>query len=527
MLSFPKKFMFRLLHLLSLLLLSVFFCLQGYPQPPKREFRGVWIATVKNIDWPYSTQSLGEEQKDNLRDLIAFHHNNGMNAVIFQVRPSSDAFYNSRFEPWSEWLTGQQGQAPSPLYDPLQLAIDEAHSRGMALHAWFNPYRAVMDWKPNKSLAPTHIARLKPEWMLQYGNNLYFDPGIPEARDYVVNVIMDVVQRYDIDAVHFDDYFYPYQITGTDFPDTLSYKTYGSGFPDKNAWRRNNVTDFVHMLRDSMLVYKPEVLFGISPFGVWRNKDMDANGSATRAGQTSYDHLYADILLWLKNGWIDYVAPQIYWSIGYPPAAFDILAEWWDSHSYGKHVYIGHAPYKVGNNTDTNWNNPSEIPSQIRMTRYLPNIQGSIYFSSKRLEENPLGVTDSLTSNYYHYPALLPEIRWVDDEAPKPLPEGLDPVSGKEGIILRWNPPAEDGAKYFGIYRKRGADSPEIIPENLIRVINPQEGSFLDRDTRFLRRYSYTLTGLDRFHNESEPISHETQIRWSGWFIGRKFPKKK
>ncbi|MDX2246666.1 MAG: family 10 glycosylhydrolase [Bacteroidia bacterium] len=527
MCSFPKKFMHRLPRIFFLLTLSLTACFPAFSQPLKREFRGVWIATVKNIDWPYSIESFGGEQKDNLRELIDFHHQKGMNAVIFQVRPSSDAFYNSRFEPWSEWLTGKQGQAPSPLYDPLEVAIEEAHKRGMALHAWFNPYRAVMDWKPNKVLDPTHIARLKPEWMLQYGNNLYFDPGIPEARDYVINVIMDVVQRYDIDAVHFDDYFYPYQITGTEFPDTLSYKTYGASFSDKNEWRRNNVTTFVHMLRDSMLIYKPEVLFGISPFGVWRNQDMDPEGSATRAGQTSYDHLYADILLWLEKGWIDYVAPQIYWSIGYPPAAFDVLAEWWNAHSYGKHVYIGHGPYKVGNNADTNWNNPSEIPNQIRMTRYLPEIQGSIFFSSKRLEENPLGVTDSLTTSLYRYPALLPEIRWVDDEAPKPLPEGLDPASHKEGIVLNWYPPTDSGAKYFAIYRKQGAISPEIVPENLLDIVDPQEPYFLDRDTRFLKRYSYTLTGLDRFHNESAPADFRTQIRWSGGFKGKKVRKKK
>ncbi|MEZ4826613.1 MAG: family 10 glycosylhydrolase [Bacteroidia bacterium] len=515
----------RRLHLTFLVL--VIYALSGFSQPPRREFRGVWIATVKNIDWPYSARSLGEEQKDNLRDLIEYHRQNGMNAVIFQVRPSADAFYESRFEPWSEWLTGQQGLAPDPYYDPLQLAIDEAHARGMALHAWFNPYRAAMDYKPEKKLAPTHIARLKPEWMLQYGNNLYFDPGIPAARDYVINVIMDVVQRYDIDAVHFDDYFYPYQITGVDFPDTMSYRLYGQGFADKNAWRRNNVTDFVHMLRDSMLVYKPEVLFGISPFGVWRNKDMDQDGSATRAGQTSYDHLHADILLWLKNGWIDYVAPQIYWSIGYPPAAFDVLAEWWNNHSYNKHVYIGHAPYKVGNNSDANWNNPAEIPNQIRMTRYLPNIQGGIYFSSKRLEENPLGVTDSLSENYYQNPALLPEMRWVDDEAPRVLPSGLDARSHPQGVSLTWETSTENDAKYYAIYRKQGSAAPELITENLVQITTPANGYFIDRNTSFLKKYSYTITALDRFHNETQRGDYVSQIRWSGWFSGKKISKKK
>lgn len=517
----------RYLQRLFVLLASWLMAWPLFSQAPKREFRGVWIATVKNIDWPSDPRAFSEEQKSELRDIIEYHHQNGMNAIIFQIRPAADAFYESRFEPWSQWLTGKQGISPHPKYDPLAFAIEEAHARGMALHAWINPYRAAIDWDSTSMLAPNHISRIRPDWFLKYGKNLYFDPGNPEARRYVTEVVMDVVNRYDIDAIHFDDYFYPYQIQGEVFPDYLTFQTYGKNFNNIDDWRRNNVSEFIHMLRDSMLIYKPEVLFGISPFGVWRNQSVDPEGSATRAGQTSYDHLYADILLWLEKGWIDYVAPQLYWSIGYSPAAFDVLIQWWNERSFGRHVYIGHGIYKVGDNQDQNWFQPSQIPKQIRLTRTMNNVGGSIYFSSRQFEKNALGVTDSLNHHYYKYPALLPDIRWVDDEAPKPMFEGVDIASEKRGLTLNWPQPKEEenAAKYYAIYKAKGKEKPEILPENLVKIIGADQAVFLDTDTRFLRRYTYTFTSLDRFHNESAPGVSTSKIRWSGFLLNR--PKKK
>ncbi|MCB0837079.1 MAG: family 10 glycosylhydrolase, partial [Bacteroidetes bacterium] len=491
------------------------FALGQNTQSPKREFRGVWIATLKNIDWPPHKDMHSEEQMAEIVSMLDMHQANGINAVIFQVRPAADAFYDSPFEPWSEWLTGKQGKAPDPYYDPLAFFIDECHKRGMAFHAWFNPYRAVVDANEFKQLDPNHISLRKPDWFVKYGPNLYFDPGIPEGRDYVIQIIKDVATRYDIDAVHFDDYFYPYPINGQDFPDSLSYSYFGRDFPDKAEWRRNNVNTFIHRMRDTLLASRPDLIFGISPFGVWRNQDRDPEGSATRAGAPSYDVLYADIRSWLKKGWIDYVAPQIYWSIGYPPASYDVLVKWWNNNAYGKHVYIGHALYKVANNQDLNWDNPSEIPDQIRMTRKYPNIQGSIFFSSKWFADNTFGVTDSINRNLYPHPALLPSMNWVDNSAP-PFPALMQVNSTKEGIQLTWDPPGDDSeAWYYGVYRLKGSKIPEPNPESLVKVVQARNGTFTDPDTRFLRKYTYMLTAMDRMQNESSPGVYRSQRRWS------------
>ena len=262
-----------------------------------------------------------------------------MNAVILQVRPTADAFYPSELEPWSRYLTGTPGKAPKPFYDPLQFWIDECHKRGMELHAWLNPYRVAQNAK--EPLAANHIAFQHPDWILEYGGKLYFDPGLPQTREFVTKVVKDIVTRYDVDAIHFDDYFYPYPLT-EEFPDTTSFKIYNRAFlPENKAdWRRENVDILIEMLSDTIKAVKPWVKFGISPFGVWRNLTDDPRGSDTKAGTTNYDQLYADVIKWQEKGWIDYLLPQLYWQIGHSSVDFEILANWWKDYAYGRAIRL-------------------------------------------------------------------------------------------------------------------------------------------------------------------------------------------
>lgn len=389
------------------------------------EFRAVWIATVENIDWPSKKGLSVEQQKNEFIRLLDMHKRNGMNAVIMQIRPVADAFYPSRFEPWSEYLTGKQGLPPTPYYDPLQFMIEETHKRGMEFHAWVNPYRAVFNIN-RSSISPGHITRLFPQWFVTYGNTMYFDPSIPEVRDHVNRIVRDLVERYDLDAIHFDDYFYPYHIPGKDFPDNVSYAKYGNGI-DKGDWRRNNVDTIIKMLGETIKSVNPRVKFGISPFGVWRNSSKDVRGSESKASITNYDDLYADILLWLQQGWIDYVVPQLYWETTHKFVGFNMLLNWWANNTYGKQLYIGHGIYRALESKTGSWKNTNELPSQIKAVRDNSNVEGSVYFSSASFAKNPNGWCDSLQNNYYKYPAIIPPMKWIDSIPPiSPLMETLD-----------------------------------------------------------------------------------------------------
>jgi uncharacterized lipoprotein YddW (UPF0748 family) len=374
----------------------------------KPEFRGVWVASVDNIDWPSRGNYNSDSQKVEFIKLLDMHQRNGMNAMVVQIRPATDAFYPSQYEPWSEWLTGKQGQPPVPYYDPLEFMITETHKRSMEFHAWMNPYRAVFNI--NKTIvAATHITHLHPDWFLDYGGKRYFDPGNKQAQQYVTNLVKDVVSRYEVDAIHFDDYFYPYRITGVEFPDAESYKRYGNGLT-KDDWRRSNVDSIIFMLSRVIKKENKKCQFGISPFGVWRNIDKDpVNGSNTRAGQTNYDDLYADIVLWLKSSWIDYVAPQIYWEFEQKNAPYQAVLDWWSTHTYGKNCYIGLGIYKA--NSNAFWKDKTQLPRQIEALRNTPNIQGMIFFSSKSFNNNPNGWSDSLRLNYFATPVKTPEIK--------------------------------------------------------------------------------------------------------------------
>ena len=368
----------------------------------KHEFRGVWIATVDNIDWPTVSTINSIEQKASFIRMLDMQKSNGINALIVQVRPATDALFPSPFEPWSQWLTGVQGQPPVPYYDPMEFMITEAHKRGMEFHAWLNPYRAVFNIR-NSSISQAHITRIHPEWFLTYGDKKYFDPSNKEAQKYVAGIVKDIVRRYAVDAIHFDDYFYPYPIPGKEFPDDAGFKKYGNGL-SKADWRRSNTDSIIVMVHRTILQENKNCRFGISPFGVWRNADKDPEGSDTKAGPTNYDVLYADILLWLRNGWIDYVAPQLYWEFENTAAPFGVLVDWWSKHAYGKNCYIGLGMYRA--NTNRAWRDKNQLPRQIEKIRSTPNIRGMIFYSGKSIENNLNGWSDSLRLNYFKYPAL-------------------------------------------------------------------------------------------------------------------------
>lgn len=407
----------RIAYLVFILLIT--FSLSTFSQP-KYEFRGVWIATVDNIDFPSTKFLSSYGQQAEFVSLLNMHKRNGMNAIVVQIRPASDAFYPSQLEPWSEWLTGKQGKPPSPYYDPLQFMITETHKRGMEFHAWMNPYRAVFNISKS-SIAPTHVTRLHPGWFVDYGGKRYFDPGNKDAQEFVTSVVRDVVRRYDVDAIHFDDYFYPYRISGKEFNDRESFRKYGNGM-DLETWRRSNVDSVIVKLNNAIKQENKFCKFGISPFGVWRNIAKDPEGSKTTAGQTNYDDLYADILLWLKNKWIDYVAPQLYWELGHKVVGYEVLIDWWANHAYGRQMYIGQGIYRALEPKSYAWKNRNELPNQIKRLREYPQIQGSVFFSSATFSRNPNGWSDSLRNNYYKYPAIVPPMEWIDSVKPsKPV----------------------------------------------------------------------------------------------------------
>ncbi|NWN79757.1 glycoside hydrolase family 10 protein [Bacillus sonorensis] len=381
-----------------------------------REFRAVWIATVTNIDWPSQKGLTVEQQKEEYLKLLNDVTEMGMNAVVVQIKPTADAFYPSAYGPWSEYLTGVQGKDPG--YDPLCFLLEEAHRRDLEFHAWFNPYRITMNHTDLNRLSADHPARKHPDWVVAYGSQLFYNPGIPKAQDFIVKGIEEVVKNYDIDAVHMDDYFYPYKIAGKEFPDFDTYEQYGKDrFANIEDWRRDNVNQLVKQINSAIKKQKPNVKFGISPFGVWRNKADDPTGSNTTAGMTNYDDLYADTREWIQKGYLDYIAPQIYWSIGFAPAAYDILVDWWKNEVNNRpvHLYIGQAAYKINNNSDPAWSDPEEYPRQIALNR-TSHVSGSIHFSLKDLNRNPLGVKDRLTSDLYRTPALIPEMPWLNSK---------------------------------------------------------------------------------------------------------------
>ncbi len=432
-------------------------CFSQEIKNPLFEFRGVWVATVNNIDWPSEKNLSVEDQKKEFIQLADLQQKTGMNVLIVQVRSAADAFFPSAFEPWSEFLTGKQGRPPTPYYDPLAFMIEETHKRGMEFHAWLNPYRAVFNIG-SSSIEKNHITHQKKEWFLTYGDKKYFNPALPEVRDYFVKIVLDIINRYDVDGIHIDDYFYPYKIPGKEFPDLKFYHKYGNGL-SKDDWRRSNCDSIIKQLWITINSAPRRVKFGVSPFGVWRNIDKDKLGSNTKAGQTNYDDLYANILLWLKNGWMDYCVPQLYWERGHELCDYDTLLNWWANNAYNRHMYIGHGLYKAG--TTKGYRDFNEIPNEVINLRKQSNVQGSVYFSSNSLTKNINGWTDSLQLNYYSSPALVPPMSWINNT--KPLPPIILEKAYKKYTLKNMNAIPIKGYALFVGYQKETAICKKII----------------------------------------------------------------
>jgi uncharacterized lipoprotein YddW (UPF0748 family) len=481
-------------------------------QAPKRELRAAWVATVLNIDYPRTPSTDPIALKEQYRNLLDDLKSLGMNAVIVQVRPAADALYPSVFAPWSAYLTGRQGAAPKDEFDPLAFMIEETRNRSMEFHAWINPYRASMNMDTS-ALFLTHPVYQHPDWLVAYGGKMYFNPGIPAVRDHLIDVVGELVDNYDLDGIHIDDYFYPYPDKDIPFPDSLTFKFYGQAFKDIGDWRRNNTDLLVEAMYERIKTTRPSVQFGVSPFGVWRNKSQDAsNGSDTRAGATSYDDLYADVLKWVNRGWIDYVMPQIYWSIGFEAANHEVLVKWWSQHARQVPLYIGHAAYKVGNNADPAWQDPAEIPRQIDLNRRNFQTQGSAFFSAKSFRTNPLRIKDSLQT-YYRTLALWPERS--DLEIPKLTPVDMrKPRWRNDAVRLRWKPGVpvsglKENAHYYVIYRFAGDGMGDLDnPANMLALTPIQAGDqkrveFYDNTTRTGETYTYVVTAVNRAQMES------------------------
>jgi len=465
---------------------------------PIFEFRAAWIATVENIDWPSKKGLSTEEQKAEFIKLIDLLQSIGMNAVIVQVRPVADAFYPSDLEPWSEYLSGVQGKAPFPLYDPLAFMIEEAHKRHMEFHAWLNPYRAVFNLG-SSSISPSHITRKHPEWFINYAGKKYFNPGLPQVREFIKEVVSDMVKRYKVDAIHMDDYFYPYPVGNKEFNDNKAYYLYGNNLSKAN-WRRSNCDSIITLLSTTIKTNAPKVKFGISPFGVWRNKSIDSTGSNTKAGLTNYDDLYADILLWLSKGWIDYVVPQLYWERGHKLCDYDTLLEWWNNHTYGRQLYIGHTLERVGHSIA--WRNKSEIPDEINNLRQYMTTNGSAYFSAGIFRNNPNGWNDSLRTNYYRLPAIIPPMAWIDSVQPaKPAVVAIN--NNKVSVTY----PGKEDIKGYAIFDMSPVVEESLGYATLIKIIYTKKNMQLDiNDLLMIKGDKIFVAAISEGNNISECV---------------------
>lgn len=374
------------------------------PRPGHRrgpELRGMWVASVENLDWPSRPGLSVSEQQNELVALLDTAVERRLNTVFLQVRPSADALWPSRYEPWSACLTGEQGRDPG--WDPLAFAVTQAHRRRLRLHAWCNPYR-VANHADLTRLTPDHPARRHPSWVVTHGGKLYYNPGLPQVRAFVQDAMFDAVERYDVDGLHFDDYFYPYPVPGEVFDDDAAYREYGAAFPDRGDWRRHNVDALVRETAARLRGGRPHLRFGISPFGVWRNRDTDPLGSDTAAGVQTYDDLYADTRTWVRRGWVDYVVPQLYWNIGFEAADYARLVPWWAQLTEGTDVrlYIGEGVYKVADPAQpAAWQDPAELSRHVALCREYPQVGGNVYFSAKDVVADRLGAVSRVVHDHY------------------------------------------------------------------------------------------------------------------------------
>lgn len=486
----------RILHTLILSLISLAVFAQS---SPKREFRGAWLHVIGPVRY---TDKGTEGAKRFITDQLDKLQQAGVNAVIFQVRPCADALYVSDIEPWSQFLTGCRGKAPSPHWDPLQFAIDEAHKRGMELHAWLNPYR--ISTNANEVLPQSHIAAREPWRTFKYDNKLFFDPGIPENRKYIEGVVRDIVGRYDVDAIHIDDYFYPYPVAGKDIPDQATYAKYGNGMP-KNDWRRHNVDLLIEELYTTIKSTKPWVRFGVSPFGIWRNKKSDPRGSDSN-GLQNYDALYADVLLWTKNKWVDYIAPQLYWELDHAQAPSRKLVQWWNDNVHNSDLYIGQDVQRTMSVPDPGNKDRNELDTKVRMTRRLPNVKGNVWWHGYWVTGNYKGAADSLAMKYQSTIALPPAYGDTG-KRPRGVTDLKIERDGKDTYLV-WKAPRNghtaderDVVKYV-VYEFFPGETQDLDDPQAIVAMTPMTRVKVDPE----RGLTFAITALDRMNRESEPI---------------------
>lgn len=492
--------------ILSLLISASVFAANVKAENPKREFRGAWLHVIGQTQWQQKTT---DQAKRYIEDQFQKLQDAGCNAVIFQVRPTADAMYPSELEPWTAWLTGKRGKAPSPVWDPMQFAIEEAHKRGMEFHAWLNPYRVTSNAK--EILPAGHIANREPHRFVKFNGQTFFDPAYPENRKFICEVVRDIVSRYDVDAIHIDDYFYPYPANGKKFTnDDASYRKFGNGIP-RNDWRRHNVDLLIEELNGTIKAEKPWVRFGVSPFGIWRNKSSDPRGSES-SGLQNYDDLYADVLLWAKNGWIDYLAPQLYWTLDMKAAPSRHLAQWWNDNAHGVDVYIGQDVNRTMTNPDTKTGDTNELASKVKISRSLPNVKGNVWWHGYWVTSNLKGVADSLSISHQSTIALLPA--YGNKNLKPSRVSKLRIEKENDGVFLIWDAPDKDktdnetDAIRFAVYQFFPGETPDLDDSQAIIALTPftrlkigEAGESAFKGSEFF------VTALDRMNRESQPVS--------------------
>ena len=473
----------------------------------KREMRGAWIQCVNGQFQGLGTVKMQQTLTYQLNEL----QRDGVNVIIFQVRPECDALYESKLEPWSRFLTGQQGKAPSPYWDPLKWMIEECHKRGMELHAWINPYRAKT--KGTKMLASNHISVRKPMNCFAYDELFILNPGIAENRDYICEVAKDIVTRYDVDGIHMDDYFYPYPVKGEGIPDDELFYDNSNGLKNQNDWRRYNVNLFIEQFYKTVHAAKPWVKVGISPFGIYRNKRNSEIGSNTN-GLQNYDDLYADILLWVNNGWLDYCVPQIYWEIGNKAADYDTLIHWWNQYASARPLVIGEDVERTVKYRDPKNPNTHQLSAKMALHQQLPNVQGSVLWYAKAVVDNVGNYGTSLRQTYWRYPALQPAMPFIDDKAPGKVRK-MKPIWTSDGYVLFWTAPKgddwNDQAVKYVVYRFGAKEKINTNDPSKICAITTQpfyKLPYVDGKEKWV----YVVTALDRLQNESKAVKKKIKL---------------
>jgi uncharacterized lipoprotein YddW (UPF0748 family) len=488
----------------------------------KTEFRGVWIQTA--FQERYQKMSPAE-CKQYLTGLVDELSRTGFNAIIFQVRPEGDAFYRSELEPWSRFLTGRQGKAPVPEWDPMEYLISLCHERQMEFHAWLNPYR--MSATKSLVMDKNHLYYQHPEYFVRYQDKLFLNPGLPESRAHIREVVKDIVRRYDIDAIHFDDYFYPYP-SETPFDDRTAYLTYADmmGFNSKSnddlpAWRRRNVNILIKSVSADIKALKPWVRFGISPFGIYRNSTSWRGGSKTR-GTQCYSDLYADVLLWCNEGWIDYVIPQLYWEIGHQLADYSTLVKWWNANVPETcHLYIGQSIERSLDEPRDSRPQPdlrkshAQFSKKLNLAQECRNVRGNCFWYGYQVDENTYHVRDLLQQDIFALPALPPAYTTLDSEAPAKVRQLNASLTGR-GLHVSWNRSSTTDPKqqerYYCVYKFRKGETVDTsdLSHLLMRTTKTE---LYDYDIEGSRSFTYVVTAVDAYNNESKPVKKSIKVK--------------